>query len=947
CPLIGQHFVWEKIYGGTQRDFAHEVVQTVDGGFIIGGLSYSFGPTSDIYLIKTDMNGDLEWQKVFDYNQQMDGAYSVKQTPDKGYILAGTTKSAGFTPYDAYIVKTDQSGNFLWNKVFGLSNADEEIFDIEHTPDCGYIMVGYKKYYQQYARIYIVRMEAQGNIIWEKEYGCNAGHSVGYAIEVDYDGYVITGYTYCIGGIKKTYLLKIDWNGNIIWWKDLGPELYGAVAYDLKKTNDEGYIVCGIIPGSPEPVFLPPYEPYLVLEPPDAFLAKTNHNGDIEWVKFYGWPLVDDYFLSVQQTADGGYVAGGHTNYYTAPNPPFNAWIVKTDEEGNEEWYYIHPYHQYGTYIVQARDGTYNLTGGKYNPSSEYDAYLLRIYGNILYTDDSKGLAYNANRHLVYGNNYLHMIFTSGKKIYYSNSSDGGFSWSLPPSELGEGKFPAIALDAQRRPHCCWTDEVGGLWYISPQLQLYHLYDPWAYWMPRLTSPPSICVTPDDTVHILTNLYTPANNVMNAIVEWSFPLQNPNMINTRIIEDATYLLPNKVEYPSIAYSIDPSPPTNGNIVLHAAWQHGDTIYYATRRVCENWNIWTWNMWPDSNRINSSHPFVETYGDQVFLVWSHKTGINNLEDIYKASRHLHGYFSPSVNISQSPASISIYPVNSYGPYTLYTEIPWPQMDEASDIFLNGSNISNTPSIRSIFSHSALKRRTSGDYLYVIWLEGNVPPYEIKFVTLSMGTQYQTPYITSIAGSEIPSPYLIQRDTFFSNWQIPVDAGINTVKYKFHLEPGYKYKMKVIAYFEGNGEWREWIKIDGKMKKLIKYKAYIPESLSIWIPPAFYKDGEIEVSFEKIRGDYAISGPIYIYQYEYEEFKEYQEFNYTELTINEKKNSGIFLPLDKEFKIFSIDGRLIIDKDNNSKIFRFKDLGPGIYILKTKEKDKWVYKKFIKF
>lgn len=950
-PLMGEHFVWEKTYGGSQRDFSYEVQQTKDGGFILGGYSNSFGVNADVYMVKTDMDGNLEWQKTFDKLNRDDGAYSVKQTPDEGYILAGTTKGEGFTPYDAYVIKTDKFGNLLWDKMFGLTNADEEIFDIEHTPDCGYVMVGYKEYYQQYARIYIVRLDAQGNVIWEREYGCNLGHSVGYAIEVDNDGYVITGYTYCLTGGKVCNLLKVrPENGNIIWHKVI---LDGAVGYDIKNTSDGGYIICGIIPGSPEPVFLPPYEPYSILEPPDAFLAKTDNDGNVIWIRYYGWPLTHDYFLSVQQTVDGGYVAGGHTNYLHYPNLILNAWIVKTDEEGNTEWMYIRPhnYSQYGAYILQANDGTYNLTGGKYSSNTEYDFYLLRIYGNILYSDDRYGLAYNANRHLVYqnGTDNLFMTFTSGKKVLLSISQDAGFSWSLPPSEIGEGKLPAIALDRYGKCCICWTDEIGGLWFYREGIGTYHLYNPWIYWMPRLTSPPSMCITPDDTVHILTNLYTPANSQMNAIVEWSFPLGNPNLINTKIIENATYLLPRRVDYPSISYSIDLASPVGArNLILHATWQHADTIYYATRGRGHDWVIWTWQMWNDPNRINSSHPFVETYGDKVFLVWSHKVGINNIEDIYKTSRHLHGYFEPSQNISQSPSHISIYPVNSYGSYTLYTETPWPPMDEISDIFLNGSNISNTPFTRSIFSHSAIKRTASGDYLYVIWLEGNNPPYEIKFKTISTGTQYITPYITSISGSPVPSPYLIQRDTFFSNWQIPVDAGINTVKYEFHIDPGYKYKMKVIAYHEGNGEWREWVEIDGKMKRLIKYDAYKPESLIIWIPPALYKDGKIEVLFKKIKGDYAISGPIYIYQYEYEEFEKSPELSENNYTISEKRSLTLNLSPDKEFEIFSIDGRMIFDKKENLKSFNFKNLKPGTYILKIKEKDnKWIYRKFIKF
>jgi hypothetical protein len=814
------------------------------------------------------------------------------------------------------------------------------------------IMVGYKKAYQQYARIYIVKTNSIGGVIWNKEYGCDRGHTVGYGLEVTRDGYIITGYTYCITGGKTAFLMKVDLNGNIVWWKNI---LDGAVAYDVKKTKDGGYIICGIYPGSREPVDLPPHE-FPLVEPPDGFLAKTDKDGNVEWIRYYGWPHIYDYLISVQQTADGGYVAGGSTSFYYPPpaTPRANAWIVKTDPQGYLEWMYIHgpyDYNQWGTCIVQASDGTYNLVGGKYEPGTEYNFYLLRVYGNILYTDEPYGLAYNGNRHFVHekGTYNLHVVFTSGEKILYVSSPNGGLWWDLPPFEVGVGRFPAIALDRNELPSVCWTDSIGGLWYrrktsLGWWSEIYHLYNPWAYWQPKLTSPPSMCITPDDTVHILTNLYLPANGIMNAIVEWAFHLQNPYSFTWRIIEDATYLLPDKVEYPSIAYSIDPAPPINSNIILHATWQHADTIYYATRKVGNNWVVWNWQMWNDSNRTKSSHPFVETYGDVVTLVWSRKTGISNLEDVYKTKRYLHYYFQPSQNISQTPFHLSLYPINSFDSYTLYTEMIWPQPDEQwSDIFLNGSNISNTPNTRSIFSHSQVKRTSSGDYLYVIYLEGNEPPYEIKFLTLSMGTQYITPYITSVAGEETPSPYLIKRDTFFSNWQIPVDIGYDNLKYRFILYPRYAYVLKAIVYYEGQGSGRreEWIKIDNKVKRLVKYIPFKPETVAINIPPAFYKDSVIDVVFEKRTGEYAIAGPIYIYMFEKVEeeltkIENVEKGNFTSKIKDVSLNiNSLGIPFkDKEILFYDLTGRKIKVENNLLK---------GVYFIKIKDKktgkEKW--------
>ena len=89
------------------------------------------------------------------------------------------------------------------------------------------------------------------------------------------------------------------------------------------------------------------------------------------------------------------------------------------------------------------------------------------------------------------------------------------------------------------------------------------------------------------------------------------------------------------------------------------------------------------------------------------------------------------------------------------------------------------------------------------------------------------------------------------------------------FQFPLQPDYQYKLRVIAYHESSGEWRTWLKIDNVLQHLIKYNAYIPEALEFWIPPAFYQDSVIEVTFDRVTGNFASIGPIFIYQYEYEE------------------------------------------------------------------------------
>jgi len=888
------YMIWSRTYGGQYPlgpSNARAIAIDANGNVYVTGRSVGSNTDADFATIKYGPNGEELWIKRYNHANLIDEANAIAVDNFGNVYVTGRSNDPQ-SGFDGVTIKYSPLGQEMWVRRYsGPENKNDSLISIAVDNSGNVYVTGTVSLTSpDYVTI---KYNSNGVPLWVNTYdsGIN-GIDCARSIAVDESGNVyVTGESWYYGSGFDYVTIKYAPNGNLLWCQryDGGSADYPtAIVVD----NFGNVYVTGKSAGS---------NGY------DCVTIKYNPDGIVEWIERYN-----------NENANGDDGANA----------------IAVDNWGN-------------VYIT-----------GYSEDSSGFPDYITISYGygNIISSDEPYALAYNTNRHLVRkeGTNNLYMVFTSGEKIFYTFSPNGGSSWYLPPFEIGGGRFPAIALDRNGLPSVCWTDSIGGLWYrrktsLGWWSEIYHLYNPWVYWQPRLTSPPSMCITPDDTVHILTNLYLPANGIMNAIVEWAFHLQNPYSFTWRIIEDATYLLPDKAEYPSIAYSIDPAPPINSNIILHATWQHADTIYYATRKVGNNWVVWNWQMWNDSNRTKSSHPFVETYGDVVSLVWSRKTGISNLEDVYKAKRYLHYYFQPSQNISQSPFHLSLYPINSFDSYTLYTEMIWPQPDEQwSDIFLNGSNISNTPNTRSIFSHSQVKRTSSGDYLYVIYLEGNEPPYEIKFLTLSMGTQYITPYITSIAGEETPSPYLIKRDTFFSNWQIPVDIGYDNLKYRFILYPGYKYILKSIVYWEGqiDNEYKEWIKIDDKLKRLIKYVPFKPETTIIHIPPGFYKDSVIDVVFERKTSEYAISGPIYIYAFEeFEEIGKFEneisKFKDAYLNINSFK-----LPIEeKEILFYDLAGRNI--KEINLRKFENK-LVKGIYFIKIKDKktgeERWV--KFIK-
>ncbi len=574
----------------------------------------------------------------------------------------------------------------------------------------------------------------------------------------------------------------------------------------------------------------------------------------------------------------------------------------------------------------------------------EYGNY--RIWGKLigehtLWTDDPLALAYNGNRHLVRKPNTqeFHLVYTDGGHVIYRYSSNGGTDWTLP-FIVGDGAYPAIALDGTGLPVVAWIDGEQYLCYrrqysAGNWSNFYSLYYSGGYGIVNSSlSPPSIAVTYNsttavDTVNILVsvcwNYHDPINgNTWTNLLDIAYPITNPNQMTIYdIVGDAGYL----TLYPSVAKDFSQT--------LHCAWQWQDVIYYATRQQGQEWNNWGDVFDPEGHQ--SAHPFVETYGDSVFVVWQHIEPPTMKEDIYRAWRHLTWDHFEWNNLSQTFDKISLYPVNASGLVTTFMDEPeFVPPDSRYEIFWKTKpvdplhNISQSPDIKSTFPHTTLRIPDfTTNVLSVAWQEGNESPFEIKFKQLPISGPISA-YLSSPNGYEIPSSYLIQRDTSFTDWPIPVDAGYETIAYQFPLEPGFRYKLRTVAYHQSSGEWREWFIIDGKEQHLIKYNAYEPETLDIWLPPAFYRDSVVEVVYSRIKGNYATAGPICIYRIEGEEgegggpmAQESYSIEKTALTVSPNPfvhDLSLRFQNQKEselrIKIYDVTGRLVKNLFNGS-------------------------------
>ena len=351
---------WQKTFGGSSSDTGYSVQQTSDGGYIIAGITYSYGAgRGDVYLIKTNSAGNMQWQRTFG-GSSWDWALSVQQTTDAGYIVCGTTQSFGPGKSNIYLIKTDSTGNVEWEKTLRGRG-----YSVQQTSDGGYIIAGETRPFGP-GDCYLIKTDSTGNVEWEKTFG---GSSWDWAQSVEQTtdgGYILAGYTVSYGaGRSDVYVVKTDSAGNMQWQKTFGGSDYDH-GWSVQQTTDGGYIITGYTDS-----YGPAYR--------DVYLIKTDSAGNMQWQKAFGGSN-DELGFSVQQTTDDGYIIAGETESFGAGRE--DVYLIKTDSAGNMIWQKTFGGSDYdcGWSVQQTSDGGYIVAGetSSYGGGSD-DVYLIKL----------------------------------------------------------------------------------------------------------------------------------------------------------------------------------------------------------------------------------------------------------------------------------------------------------------------------------------------------------------------------------------------------------------------------------------------------------------------------------------------------------------------------------------------------------------------------------------
>ena len=303
-PLVGlsQKDTLAHLYaiGGIGIDKAEEIIATADGGYVVvGSTTSNTSGNTDVYLLKLDSQINVVWSWAMGGNNN-DWGYAVKETFDKGFIIASTTNSFDVNgDYNARLIKTDSLGVIQWHKVYGGNDWDL-VYDVVQTADSGFAFCG-ETYNNTNGEsdVYIVKTNLLGDTLWTKTIGgtlVDRGNSI---METTDSSIVVAGMTTTTTDSVQMYMIKLTATGNLIW--DIA---FGAAGYEeanvVIETANGDYVLGGVTTS-----FTPNNDK-------DFYMIRTDSSGNTIWGNYFGQPG-EEVIYDLVELADGSFFNTGHT----------------------------------------------------------------------------------------------------------------------------------------------------------------------------------------------------------------------------------------------------------------------------------------------------------------------------------------------------------------------------------------------------------------------------------------------------------------------------------------------------------------------------------------------------------------------------------------------------------------------------------------------------------
>jgi len=362
---------WSKTLGGSGNEEGYYVLSTADGCIVLGYTGSYKDKGLDIYLVKIDETGAVEWEK--NYGGLGDDYGKAIVQVDDGYVIAGTSNSAGVTSsdYNAWLLKIDLSGNTLWNQSYG-GIYEEGANSIIESIDGNYTITGSKySYSSRSSDLWVFKVNKTGGIIWDKFFG-GEGFDEGRSIVETSDGYVIAGETSFYSKSQDytdAWLLKVNTTGDHVWNKTFDGFGYNDLFNHILET-DNGFIIVG---HAQDRTLTFAGEYYS-----NGYIVITDENGETLTERVLGEEQ-ETGISSVVKT-DDGYIVTGYIGQYGAGEG--NITVEKIDKNGERVWYkeYGGDYSDAGVWIDHGNGNNYFVTGYQEFPEiSDKDLWIAKL----------------------------------------------------------------------------------------------------------------------------------------------------------------------------------------------------------------------------------------------------------------------------------------------------------------------------------------------------------------------------------------------------------------------------------------------------------------------------------------------------------------------------------------------------------------------------------------
>ena len=335
-PAVGSDIMWQKTFGGENGDYGTDIVECQDGGYaIIGGTMSAGEGETDAIIVRTDVNGNELWSRTYG-SEGSDSALAIVECSTGGFAFTGYSRNGTWGRHNLWLVRTDASGNVLWEHLYGGTDNDQGFALIEVSTG-GFAVAGITRSFGSIDPltmirtfdIWLLRTDTQGHLLWNSTYGGTADDISHSILEIPDGGFAISGefnssYQSVGGGPLIQYhpdafIIRTDANGEALW-----NQTYGGIANDFSRSlvqlEDGSFALSGFTNAGSE-------DPY------DGLFVRANSTGYSTFQAVHGSDK-DDFFQAVIACDSTGFALAG----YTYISDSADLWLIRTDTEGTPLW---------------------------------------------------------------------------------------------------------------------------------------------------------------------------------------------------------------------------------------------------------------------------------------------------------------------------------------------------------------------------------------------------------------------------------------------------------------------------------------------------------------------------------------------------------------------------------------------------------------------------------